>query len=42
LDENFKDYVYYKEMGWFDSAFFYPVKLNPLKKLTGKIFDAIS
>lgn len=42
LDENFKDYVYYKEMGWFDSAFFYPVQLNPFKKIAGKIFDAIS
>lgn len=42
LDENYKDYVYYKEKGWFNSDFFYPVKFNPVKKLSGKLFDAIS
>lgn len=42
LDETFKDYNYYKEMGWFESDFYYPVKLNPIKKISGKLFDVIS
>lgn len=42
LDDNYRDFTYYKEKGWFDADFYYPVKLNPVKKLTGKLFDAIS
>ena len=42
LDENWRDYTYYRDKGWFDSDYFYPVKLNPLKKLTGKIFDKLA
>jgi len=42
LDENWRDYTYYREKGWFDSDYFYPVKLNPFKKLTGKIFDKLA
>lgn len=41
LDENFRDYTYYKEKGWFESDYYYPVKLNPLKKMFGKLFDMI-
>jgi coproporphyrinogen III oxidase len=39
LSEEFRDYTYYKKKGWFDSDYFYPVKLNPFKKLTGRFFD---
>lgn len=39
LDEKFRDYTYYREKGWFESDYFYPVKLNPLKKIFGKLFD---
>lgn len=42
LDESFRDYAYCKEKGWFDSDYYYPVKLNPLKKLAGKLFDMIA
>ena len=42
LNENYKDYTYYKEKGWFESDYFYPVRLNPLKKLTGKFFDIMA
>jgi multimeric flavodoxin WrbA len=42
LDENWRDYVYYRDKGWFDSDYFYPVKLNPLKKLSGKLFDKLA
>jgi len=42
LDENWRDYTYYRDKGWFESDYFYPVKLNPFKKLTGKIFDKLA
>ena len=41
LNENFRDYTYCMENGWFESDYYYPVKLNPFKKLTGKLFDMI-
>jgi multimeric flavodoxin WrbA len=42
LDENWRDYTYYRDKGWFESDYFYPVKLNPFKKLAGKIFDKLA
>jgi len=39
LNEEYKDYRYYKEKGWFESDYYYPVKLNLMKKLIGKYFD---
>jgi NAD(P)H-dependent FMN reductase len=42
LNENFRDYVYCRENGWFESDYYYPVRLNPLKKMAGKLFDAIA
>jgi multimeric flavodoxin WrbA len=42
LDENWRDYTYYRDKGWFESDYFYPVKLNLLKKLSGKIFDKLA
>ena len=41
LNEDFRDYTFYRENGWFDSEYYYPVKLDPLKKLIGKIFDMV-
>lgn len=42
LDENFKDFNYYTEKGWFSSDFYYPVKLSPVKKLWGRFFDSMA
>lgn len=42
LNENFRDYTYYMKKGWFESDYFYPVKLNPLKKMTGRYFDIMA
>ena len=42
LDKNFRDYSYYTEKGWFSSDFFYPVKLSPVKKIIGKLFDKLA
>ncbi len=39
LDENYRDYSYFYEKGWFNSDYYYPVRLNPLKKIIGKVFD---
>jgi multimeric flavodoxin WrbA len=42
LDEKYRDYSYYKEKGWFESDYYYPVKLNPFKKLAGGFFDMMA
>jgi multimeric flavodoxin WrbA len=39
LDESRRDYNYYRDHGWFDSDYFYPARLNPLKKAAGRLFD---
>lgn len=39
LDENSKDYRYFKKNGWLESDYYYPVRLNPFKKTTGRLFD---
>ncbi len=40
LDDLSRDYRYYKDKGWFESDYFYPVRLSPLKKLAGGLFDS--
>jgi multimeric flavodoxin WrbA len=40
LTETDCDYRYYTDKGWFESDYFYPVRLNPLKKAAGRFFDA--
>jgi len=39
LDDTYRDYVYYRDKGWFESDYFYPVRLNPLKRAAGRLFD---
>ena len=39
LNENNRDYVFYLKNGWFESDYYYPVKLSPIKKLAGGVFD---
>lgn len=41
-DSSFRDYKYYEHKGWFQSDFYYPVKLSLAKKVSGKIFDAFA
>lgn len=41
LDDEYKDYRYYKEKGWLESDYYYPVKLNPIMRLIGKLSDWI-
>ena len=42
LNEHFRDYAYYLNNGWFESDYYYPVQLNPFKKLTGRFFDMLA
>ncbi len=42
LDDGNCDYTYYKERGWFESDFFYPVHLGVLKKAAGILFDSMA
>jgi multimeric flavodoxin WrbA len=39
LDEGYRDYTYYADKGWFESDFYYPTRLGPLKKGAGALFD---
>ena len=39
LDDSDRDYTYYRDKGWFDSEYFYPTRLGPLKKGVGAFFD---
>jgi len=41
LDEKSYDYRYYRDKGWFESDYFYPTRLNPMKKLAGRLFESI-
>ena len=41
LLEGNRDYIYYKEKGWFESDFYYPIRLGTLKKAAGSLFDSI-
>jgi multimeric flavodoxin WrbA len=39
LDEGACDYRYYAEQGWFESAYYHPARLGPLKQGAGALFD---
>lgn len=41
LDETSRDYMYYREKGWFESDYYYPTRLGPLKKVAGRLFELI-
>jgi len=41
LDENYRDFNYFDETGWFDAEFYYPVKLNFMKRLFGRLIDRV-
>jgi NAD(P)H-dependent FMN reductase len=41
LDDTSSDYQYYAERGWFESDYYYPTRLGPIKKAAGKLFEAM-
>lgn len=38
-DDDNLDHTYYRNQGWFESDYFYPAELGPLKKAVGAAFD---
>jgi len=41
-DESYRDYTYYRDKGWLESDYFYPVRLGILKKAAGRLFDSMT
>ncbi len=39
LNDESRDYRYYKDKGWFESDYFYAARLNTFKKAAGRLFD---
>lgn len=39
LDETKRDYTYYRDKGWFESAYYYPARLSVFKTAAGSLFD---
>lgn len=39
LEDPNRDFTYYRDRGWFDSSFYYPIRLNPFKRAAGAAFD---
>ena len=42
LDENSRDFTYYRDKGWFEADYYYPARLGVLKKAAGGIVDSIT
>lgn len=40
LNETSFDFRYYRDKGWFESDYYYPVRLSPAKKLAGRFIDS--
>jgi multimeric flavodoxin WrbA len=34
-----RDWAYYRDQGWFESGYYYPAHLGPLKRAAGALFD---
>ncbi len=41
LGEDDRDYRYYRDMGWFESGYYYPASLGPVKQVLGGLLDFI-
>lgn len=41
LDDRSFDYRYYRDKGWLESDYFYPTRLNPIKKAAGKLSESV-
>lgn len=42
LDERYRDFTCFKDKGWFESDYYYPVKLSPIKRGIGYLFDVFA
>lgn len=41
LSEGDRDYDYYRDRGWLESDYFFPIQLGPLKRAAGALFDRV-
>jgi hypothetical protein len=41
LNNDYCDYRHYREKGWFESEYYYPLALGPLKRLVGQFSDLL-
>jgi multimeric flavodoxin WrbA len=41
-DDSTRDYRYYAEKGWFESDYYYPTRLGPLKKVAGRLIESMA
>ena len=41
VDQELRDYGYFKEMGWFESDYYHDTELGPGKKAVGLLFDLL-
>ena len=39
--QSYRDYVYFKKAGWFESDYFYPTRLGPVKKGVARLVDTV-
>ena len=42
LGEDMRDFVYFRDRGWFEADYYYPTRLGPFKKAAGALFDWIA
>ncbi|MBI5491270.1 MAG: NAD(P)H-dependent oxidoreductase [Deltaproteobacteria bacterium] len=42
LGENNRDFVHYRDHGWFESDYYSPARLGPFQKIIGALFDRIA
>jgi multimeric flavodoxin WrbA len=42
LTEVDRDYRYYRENGWFESGYYYPVRLGQWHRMVGSLFDSLA
>jgi multimeric flavodoxin WrbA len=42
LDDSNRDYNYFTDKGWFESEYYYPAHLGPLKRTAGSVFDSLA
>jgi multimeric flavodoxin WrbA len=42
LRDEDRDHAYYRDHGWFESDYYYPTRLGPLKRVAGAAFDRMA
>ena len=42
LGDDNRDYTYYCDQGWFESDYYYPARLGPIKKAAGLAFGKMA